>query len=206
MDRDLFERFCRSLERKKSFCGVFTPEMSEPYYDLEEASVELTGYLRRGMEDRILHLDSVARASQEPKKVQAEDELLVDQFMAQLRRGSNLADAVVLAEKETRELISRGRRAESEAETDHLPAPVLQKHVKVHKPPPGPALGKPVSTGPGLTEVQRAEQPPPPNEVSEAVQLVSKEKDSELDADSETEMDINIKKDDERKKRQTGPD
>jgi len=205
MDRDMFERFCRSLERKKSFCGVFTPEMSEPYYDLEEASVELTGYLRRGMEDRILHLDSVARASQEPKKAQAEDELLVDQFMAQLRRGSNLADAVVLAERETRELISRGRRAESEAETDHLPAPTLQKPVKVHKPPPGPALGKHLPAGPGLPEVQRAEQPPPPNEVSEAAQLVSKEKDSELDADSEVDLDIKIRKDDERKKRETGP-
>jgi hypothetical protein len=205
LDRDMFERFCSNLERKKSFCGVFTPEMSEPYYDLEEASVELTGYLRRGMEDRILHLDSVARASHEPKKAQAEDELLVDQFMAQLRRGSNLADAVVLAEKETRELISRGRRAESEAETDHLPAPTLQKPVKVHKPPPGPALGRPVSPGPGLPEVQRAEQPPLPNEVTEAAQLVSKEKDAELDADSEVELDIKIRKDAERKKRETGP-
>jgi hypothetical protein len=204
-DRDMFERFVRTLERKKSFCGVFTPEMSEPYYDLEEASVELTGYLRRGMEDRILHLDTVARASQEPKKAEAEDELLVDQFMAQLRRGSNLADAVVLAEKETRELISRGRRAESEAETDHLPAPALHKPVKAYKPPPGPALGRPAPAGPGLPEVQRAEQPAPPNEVSEASQLISKEKDSEIDADSDVDLDINIKKDDERKKRQTGP-
>ena len=204
-DRDMFARFCRNLERKKSFCGVFTPEMSEPYYDLEEASVELTGYLRRGMEDRILHLDTVARASQEPKKAEAEDELLVDQFMAQLRKGSSLTDAVVLAEKETRELISRGHRAESEVETDHLPAPKLEKHQKVHKPPPGPALGRPVAAGPGLPEVPRAEQPPPPNEVSEAVQLVSKEEDSELDASTEVDMDIKIKKDDERRTKKAGP-
>lgn len=205
LDRDMFERFVRNLERKKSFCGVFTPEMSEPYYDLEEASVEITGYFRRGMEDRILHLDTVARASREPKKAQAEDELLVDQFMAQLRRGQNLADAVAQAERDTRELISRGRRAESEAETDHLPAPVLQKPVKVHKPPPGPAFGKPVQAGQALPEVQRAEQPPPPNEVSEAVQLVSKDRDAELDADSETDMDIKIRKDAERRKKETGP-
>jgi len=205
-DRDLFSRFVRNLERKKSFCGVFTPEMSEPYYDLEEASVELTGYLRRGMEDRILHLDTVARASHETKKAEEEDDLLVDQFMAQLRKGSSLTDAVVNAEKETRELISRGRRAESEVETDHLPAPKMETRLRVHKPPPGPTFGKPVATGPVLTEVERAEQPPPPNEVSEAVQLVSKEEDSELDADTEVDMDIKIKKDDERKRKRSGPD
>jgi len=205
MDRDMFERFVRNLERKKSFCGVFTPEFSEPYYDLEEASVELTGYLRRGMEDRILHLDTVARASHEPKKAQAEDELLVEQFMAQLRKGSNLSDAVELAEKETRELISRGHRSESEAETDHLPAPTLQRPVKVHKPPPGPAMGRPVASGPGLAEVPRAEQSPPRDGVSESGQLVSKGEDSELDADTEVNLDISIKKDDERRKKQTGP-
>jgi len=204
-DRETFSRFVRNLDRKKSFCGIFTPEMSEPYYDLDEASVELTSYLRRGMEDRILHLDTVARASHEKKPAEAEDDLLVDQFMAQLRKGNSLTDAVVNAEKETRDLISRGRRAESEVETDHLPAPRMETRLRVHKPPPGPSLGKPVSTGPGLPEVQRAEQPPPPNEVSEAVQLVSKEGDSELDADTEVDLDINIKKDDERKKRQAGP-
>lgn len=204
-DREMFSRFCRNLERKKSFCGVFTPEMSEPYFDLDEASVELTGYLRRGMEDRILHLDSVARASHEPKKAEAEDELLVDQFMAQLRRGSSLADAVVLAEKETLELISRGRRAESEAETDHLPAPRIDTRVKVHRPPPGPAFGRPVDTGPGLPQVQRPEQPAQPGQGLETSPLVSKEKDGELDADSEVELDINIRRDEARKKK-PGPD
>ncbi|MBM4249605.1 MAG: hypothetical protein FJ149_09285 [Euryarchaeota archaeon] len=205
-DRDMFARFCRNLERKKSFCGVFTPEMSEPYYDLEEASVELTGYLRRGMEDRILHLDRVARASHEARKAEAEDELLVEQFMAQLRRGSSLADAVVLAEKETRELISRGRRAESEAETDHLPAPRMDTRVKVHRPPPGPALGRPVDTGPGLPEVQRAEQTGTSGQGGEPVPLVSKAKDGELDADSEVELDINIRRDEAQKKRPPGAD
>jgi len=156
------------------------------------------------MEDRILHLDSVARASHEKKPAEAEDELLVDQFMAHLRKGNNLSEAVFNAEKETRDIISRGRRAESEAETDHLPAPRLETgKVRVHKPPPGPALGKPAATGPGLPEVQRAEQLPSPNEVEEALQLVSKEEDAELDSHSDIELDIKMKKDDERKKKQT---
>ncbi len=205
-DRELFQRFTRALERKKSFCGVFTPEMSEPYYDSEEASVELTSYLRRGMEEKIIHLDTVARASHEkkPAEPEAEDELLVDQFIAQLRKGNNLSDAVFTAEKVTRELISHGRRAESEVASEHLPAPRMETgKVKIHKPPPGPVLGKSAPSGPALQEVPRAEQLPPPNEVFEALQLVSKEKDAELDGQTDMEMDIKIQKDDEKKKRET---
>lgn len=212
-DRDLFQRFTRALERKKSFCGVFTPEMSEPYYDSEEASVELTSYLRRGMEEKILHLDTVARASHEKRPAvppvgagagAAEDDLLVDQFMAQLRQGNNLSDAVFKAAKETKELISRGRKAESEVESEHLPAPRMETgKVKIHKPPPGPSLGKPAPSGPALQEVPRAEQLPPPNEVFEALQLVSKEGDAELDSQTDMEMEIKIQKDDEKKKRET---
>ena len=204
-DRELFHSFVRRLEQTKTFCGVWTPEFSEPYIDQAEASVELTSYLRKGMEDKILYLDELARASMEPKP-STDDQVLVEHFMLQLRKGAPLKEAALTAEKETMELLSHGRRAETEIESDSLAAgtrlePRSPVRTKVHRPPPGPPLQRGGAPAPDdrLAPVPRAEEPPPTNELQEALQLASKEKDSELEISPDTHFEINLDRKRERK-------
>jgi hypothetical protein len=195
-DREMFQRFVRMLEQKKAFCGMWTPELSEPYYDEGEASLELTSYLRKGSEDKILHLDQLARSYME-RRPTTDDGVLVEQFLIQLRNGAPLKEAVLTAEKETKDLLSRGRRAETEIESDGLatgsslasPGPLKGK---VHRPPPGPTLQRSPPAGPGLPEVPRAEEPPPKSEVHDSLQLASKDRDSELDVSTDPKFEINI--------------
>jgi len=197
-DRQMFQRFVRRLEQTRSFCGLWTPELSEPYYDECEASVELTSYLRKGMEDKIIHLDELAR-SWSPRKPSTDEAVLIEQFMIQLRSGSPLKEAVITAEKEAGDILSHGRRAETELESDGLATgtsidrPPAFKG-KVQRPPPGPALGKSPPGSEGPPKVQRAEEPPPPNELQDSPQLSSKEKDSELEGSDDTGFDISIDK------------
>jgi hypothetical protein len=199
-DRDMFHRFVRKLEQTRSFCGLWTPELSEPYFDDNEASVELTSYLRKGMEDKILHLDELSR-SWAPKRPSTDEAVLVEQFMIQLRSGAPLKEAVITAEKEAGDILSRGRGAETEIESDGLATgtsitarPAFKGNLQ--RPPPGPALSKtPVQPGAGgPPQVQRAEEPPPPNELQDSPQLYSKEKDSELEAPDDTGFDISLGK------------
>jgi hypothetical protein len=199
-DREMFQKFTRKLEQTRSFCGLWTPELSEPYYDENEASVELTSYLRKGMEDKILHLDELAR-SWAPKRPSTDEAVLVEQFMIQLRSGAPLKDAVITAEKEAGDILSHGKRAETEIESDGLATgtainPGATFKGKVQRPPPGPALSKtPVPPGAGgPPQVQRAEEPPPPNELQDSPQLFSKEKESELEAPTEPDFDISLGK------------
>jgi hypothetical protein len=197
-DRQMFQRFVRRLEQTRSFCGLWTPELSEPYFDETEASVELTSYLRKGMEDKILHLDELAR-TWSPRRPATDEAVLVEQFMIQLKSGAPLKEAVITAEKEAGDILSHGRRAETEIESDGLASgPSIDRPAafkgNVQRPPPGPALGKSPPGAGGPPNVQRAEEPPPPNELSDAPGLYSKEKDSELDGSDETGFDISIGK------------
>lgn len=199
-DREMFQKFVRKLEQTKSFCGLWTPELSEPYYNESEASVELTSYLRKGMEDKILHLDELAR-SWAPRRPSTDEAVLVEQFMIQLRSGAPLKEAVLTAEKEAGDILSRGRRAETEIESEGLATgTAITAHAtfkgNVQRPPPGPTLSKtPVAPGAGgPPQVTRAEEPPPPNEVQDSPQLSSKEKDSELEGTDETDLEISLGK------------
>ena len=197
-DREMFRRFVRKLEQTRSFCGLWTPELSEPYYDESEASVELTSYLRKGMEDKILHLDELSR-SWAPRRPSTDEAVLVEQFMIQLRSGAPLKEAVITAEKEAGDILSHGRRAETEIESDGLATgtainarPAFKGNVQ--RPPPGPAQTKTQPGAGGPPQVSRAEEPPPPNEVSDSPQLASKEKDAELEAPDDTGIDIDLGK------------
>ena len=197
-DSVTFQKLIKALEVKKSFCGIWTPEFSEPYFDSGESSVELTSYLRQGHEDKILHLDHVARASTEKKEPsESEDDVLVDTFLTQLRKGSKLKDAMSAAEKETRDIMSRGRKAELEIESDGLDRPVRldsQPPLTAHKPPPGPGLQK-GAPPPGPPAIRGPEGAAPKNELSDAVNLTSKDRDAELDSgDAEGGIDIHKKK------------
>ncbi|MGQ9582685.1 MAG: hypothetical protein ACUVV6_04125, partial [Thermoplasmatota archaeon] len=141
-DTELFQSLVKTLSEKKSFCGLWTPEMSEPYYEAREASVELTSYLRMGSEDRILHLDHVARASQERKEAETEDDYLLQEFVKLLHNGKRVDAAAVEAERKTRERFSRGEGAEVEMESggiasDHTLGP---RKPPAQRPPPGPGL------------------------------------------------------------------
>lgn len=195
-DKEMFRMFVKNLEQKKSFCGIWTPELSEPYYDDREASVELTSYLRKGSEDKILHLDELSR-TRVVRRPPTDDGVLVEQFMIQLRNGAPLKEAVITAEKETQDLLSRGRRAETEIESDglatgaKLEAPSVLKG-KVHRPPPGPALHKTPQTGTGLPEVPRAEEDEPKSELQDSAHGASKDRDSELEVSTDPKFDIDI--------------
>jgi len=195
-DTAMFQKLMKTLETKKSFCGVWTPEFSEPYFDSSEMSVELTGYLKQGQEDKILHLDHVARAShQKEQPAETEDDVMVESFLTQLRKGTKLKDAVTTAERETRAIMSRGRKAELEIDSDGLDRPVrldTPQPPKVHKPPPGPGLQK-GAPPPGPPSVRPPEGQEPRNEVFDAVALTSKDRDSELDS-SDTDTNFDVKK------------
>jgi len=199
-DTELFQSFIKALEQKRSFCGLWTPEVSEPYYDAREASVELTSYLRRGQEDRILHLDHLARASQERRAAETEDDYLVEQFISLLQNGKNLGAAATEAERKTRERFSRGERAEMEIESGGL-APhteLAPKKTPLTRPPPGPPLQRPAPAGPAgpdLPGVPPAEQPPERGGASGTPLLLSKDTDSELElSHTEVPFDISLKK------------
>jgi hypothetical protein len=199
-DRELFQRFIRRLEQKKSFCGLWTPESSEPYYDESEASVELTSYLRKGMEDKIIYLDELSR-SWTQRRPATDDAILVEQFMIQLRMGAPLKEAVITAEKEASDILSHGRRAEMEIESDGLATgssignPAAFKG-KVSRPPPGPHLQKtPLPPAGGAPpQVPRAEEPVPQNVARGQLQLSSKEEDSELETPTDPDFEINLGK------------
>jgi len=197
-DREMFRRFVRKLEQTRSFCGLWTPELSEPYYDESEASVELTSYLRKGMEDKILHLDELSR-SWAPKRPSTDEAVLVEQFMIQLRSGAPLKEAVLTAEKEAGDILSRGKGAETEIESDGLAtgASIANQPTfkgKVQRPPPGPSQSKAQPGAGGPPQVELAVEPPPTNEVSDSPQLSSKEKDAELESPDDTGFDISLGK------------
>ncbi|MEM4729007.1 MAG: hypothetical protein QXH42_04510 [Thermoplasmata archaeon] len=196
-DTDFFQSFLKTLEQKRSFCGLWTPEVSEPYYNAHEASVELTSYLRKGQEDRILHLDHVARASQERKAAETEDAYLVEQFISLLQNGKSFNTAVAEAEKKTRERFSRGERAEMEMESGSLAAQMelAPKRTPLIRPPPGPPLQKPAPADPSLPDIPPAEQAPSRGELSGAPLLISKEMDAEMElSHTEVPFDISLKK------------
>jgi len=108
--RKAFENLVRAISIKEQFCGIFTPDVSELFYDGDVMIVELTSYLKPGMESKIAKL---AQVSLESPKVHEErisqkehaDRAITDMFLRNVERGMPIAVALKTA-IETQEAVT----------------------------------------------------------------------------------------------------
>jgi len=100
--RKAFENLVKAIDVKEQFCGIFTPDVSEIYFDGDVMIVDLTSYLKPGMEARIGKLFQVAmdspRVHEEriPNKELA-DRAITSHFLRNVGTGMPIADALRLA-------------------------------------------------------------------------------------------------------------
>ncbi|HTX44528.1 MAG TPA: hypothetical protein VMC61_07325, partial [Methanocella sp.] len=52
--RKAFENLIKAIDVKEQFCGIFTPDVSEIYFDGDVMIVDLTSYIKQGMESKIV--------------------------------------------------------------------------------------------------------------------------------------------------------
>jgi len=100
--RKAFENLVRAIDVKEQFCGIFTPDVSEIYFDGDVMIVDLTSYLKPGMEARIGKLFQVALDSPKvheeriPSKELA-DRAITSHFLRNVGTGMSIGDALKLA-------------------------------------------------------------------------------------------------------------
>jgi hypothetical protein len=97
-----FDNLVRAIDIRKMFCGLFTQEVSEVYYDNDVMIVDLTSYIKPGMETKIERLLRVA--DQSPKiheerfsKKERMDRIITKLFITNVALGYSLGDALALA-------------------------------------------------------------------------------------------------------------
>jgi len=144
--RKAFENLVRAIDVKEMFCGIFTPDVSEIYFDGDVMIVDLTSYLKPGMETKIAKLFQVASES---PKVHVEripnkevlDRAITNRFLQNVDKGMSIGEALKLAIQQQEDGTDIGPRQRDPAAT---PPPL---------PPPPPPPPQPI------TRVQRT--PPP---------------------------------------------
>ena len=142
--RKAFENLVKSIDVKEQFCGIFTPDVSEIYFDGDVMIVDLTSYLKPGMETKIGKLFQVAMESPKvheeriPNK-ELTDRAITNRFLRNVDTGMSIADALKLA-------IQQQENGEPEPEArPYITPPPL--------PPPPPPPPQPA------TRTPRAEPP-----------------------------------------------
>ncbi len=100
--RKAFENLIKAIDVKEQFCGIFTPDVSEIYFDGDIMIVDLTSYIKPGMESKIVRLFQVAGES---PKVHEEriphkelvDRAITDRFLHNVGEGMSIPDALKTA-------------------------------------------------------------------------------------------------------------
>jgi hypothetical protein len=100
--RKAFENLIRAIDVKEQFCGIFTPDVSEIYFDDDIMIVDLTSYIKPGMESKIVRLFQVASESPKvheeriPNK-ELVDRAITDRFLQNVHQGLSIPDALKMA-------------------------------------------------------------------------------------------------------------
>lgn len=100
--RKAFENLVRAIDVKEQFCGIFTPDVSEIYFDDDIMIVDLTSYIKPGMENKVVRLFQVA--SESPKVHEERipnkeliDRAITDRFLRNVHEGMSIPDALKTA-------------------------------------------------------------------------------------------------------------
>jgi hypothetical protein len=100
--RKAFENLIKAIDVKEQFCGIFTPDVSEIYFDGDIMIVDLTSYIKPGMESKIVRLFQVAMESPKvheeriPHK-ELTDRAITDRFLHNVGEGMSIPDALKTA-------------------------------------------------------------------------------------------------------------